>query len=233
MTDDVRKYIYGALVVFLVGVMIWVGFIFLNACGFSLNCSRGELPIERTPIPTLLPATLPAAEMNGGSEAGASEADICRVAAVDFVGAWVEAGSPESEAFQFTDVDGRNCEATFAEIQPLFIESNFWYSGSLSCVSCHSVDLAVSPAQLDLSSYEGMIAGSRRADAESNGTDILAAGNWQSSLLYEFLAEAKTDVPGHESVLTSLTIFAGTPLPMEEAVEPSAPIEEVTATPAP
>lgn len=231
MNDDVRKYIYGALVVFLIGVTTWVGVIFVNACGFSLNCNRGELPVERTPIPTLLPATLPAMEMNG-SEAGASEMDVCRVAAVDLVGAWVEAGFPESDAFQFTDVNGRNCETTFEEVQPLFVESNLWYSGSLSCVSCHSVDLTVSPAQLDLSSYAGIIAGSRRADAESSGTDILAAENWESSLLYEFIAEAKADVPGHESVLTSLTIFAGTPLPMEEAAETAAPVEEVTATPA-
>ncbi len=60
MNDDVRKYIYGTVVVFVVGVLIWVGFIFVNACGFTLTCKRGELAVERTPIPTLIPATLPA-----------------------------------------------------------------------------------------------------------------------------------------------------------------------------
>jgi mono/diheme cytochrome c family protein len=60
MNDDVRKYIYGTLVVFVVGVSIWLTFIFVNACGFTLTCKRGALLVERTPIPTLIPATLPA-----------------------------------------------------------------------------------------------------------------------------------------------------------------------------
>jgi hypothetical protein len=216
MNDDVRKYIYGALTVFLVGVLVWVGFIFVNACGFTLTCNQGELPVERTPIPTLLPATLPAVEMNVDEEA-VSENVVCRVAAVDLIGAWAAAGSPETEAFQFTDSTGQNCEATFEAVKPLFVEANLWYPGSLSCVSCHSVDLTVSPAQLDLSSYAGIIAGSRRAEAESNGTDIFGAGNWESSLLYEFLSESKADVPGHTESLSGLMIFAGTPLPEPEA----------------
>jgi len=37
MNDDVRKYIYGAVTVFLVGVLVWVGFVFVNACGMSLT----------------------------------------------------------------------------------------------------------------------------------------------------------------------------------------------------
>jgi mono/diheme cytochrome c family protein len=60
MKDDVRKYIYGTLVVFVVGVATWISFIFINACGFTLTCKRGALFVERTPIPTLIPATLPA-----------------------------------------------------------------------------------------------------------------------------------------------------------------------------
>lgn len=216
MNDDVRKYIYGALIVFLVGVMAWVGFIYVSACGFTLTCNQGALPVERTPIPTLPPATMPAMDMSG-DETAVSDPDVCRVAAVDLIGAWVEAGASETEAFPFTDENGQNCETTFNEVMPLFIEANLWYSGSLSCVSCHSVDLTVSPAQLDLSSYAGMLAGSRRADAESNGTDILGAGNWTSSLLYEFLSESKADVPGHTDTLSGLMIFAGTPLPEAEA----------------
>lgn len=210
MNDDVRRYIYGALTVFLVGVLAWVGFIYVNACGFTLTCHRGDLTAARTPVPTLIPATLPAMQADSSS---ASTPDECYVAAADLVGAWVEAGASNTEAFQFEDVNGQTCESIFEEVEPLFVNSNLWYSGSLACSSCHSVDLAVSPAQLDLSSYEGILAGSRRADDAPKGTDVLGGGNWKSSLLYQFIAETKPDVPGHDEALDSgLMIYAGTPL---------------------
>lgn len=210
MNDDVRRYIYGALTVFLVGVLAWVGFIYVNACGFTLTCHRGDLTAARTPVPTLIPATLPAMQADSSS---ASTPDECYVAAADLVGAWVEAGASNTEAFQFEDVNGQTCESTFEEIEPLFVNSNLWYSGSLACSSCHSVDLAVSPAQLDLSSYEGILAGSRRADDAPKGTDILGGGNWKSSVLYQFIAETMADVPGHDEALDSgLMIYAGTHL---------------------
>jgi hypothetical protein len=167
------------------------------------------------------------AMQTGGGEAVAT--DHCRVAATDLLGAWVAAGSSEQEPFQFTDVNGKNCESTFEEVQPLFVEANLWSSG-LACVSCHSVDVAVSPAQLDLSSYAGIIAGSRRENAESKkGTDILGGGNWKGSLLYEFISTSKADVPGHTVAVSDLLIFAGTPLPMPEATATSIP----TVTPTP
>jgi hypothetical protein len=209
MNDDVRKYIYGALKVFVAGVLIWVGIIYINACGFTLSCQKGQPAVARTPIPTLLPATLPAMETGSGK---AAVLDQCRVAASDLIGAWVSANAPEQGAFQFTDVNGRNCEASFVDVGPLFKEPNLWYPDSLSCVSCHSVDVTISPAQLDLSSYTGIMAGSRRADAESKGTDILGEGNWKSSLLYEFLSTSKADVPGHtEAVSAGSFVFVGKP----------------------
>ena len=60
--NDVRKYIYGTLILFIFGVLIWVGFVFVSSCGFTTNCSMGQLPVERTSIPTMIPATLPAAQ---------------------------------------------------------------------------------------------------------------------------------------------------------------------------
>lgn len=226
MNDDVRKYIYGALMVFLIGVSAWLGILFINACGFSLTCPRGVPAVNGTPIPTLIPATLPAMQ-TGGGEVVAS--DQCRVAAVDLLGAWVSAGSPETQTFQFTDVTGRDCESTFEEIKPLFVEANLWSTG-LACVSCHSVDVAVSPAQLDLSSYAGILAGSRRENAESKkGTDILGDGNWKASLLHEFISTSKADVPGHTVAVSDLLVFAGTPLPAPEATATVAP----TITPTP
>ena len=220
MNDDVKRTIYNVVILFLVVVAVWVGIIFVNACGFSLACSRAErlkLP-ETTPIPTMIPATLPAMEMN---ESPAAASDTCHVSGVDLIGAWVEAGSSEVDAFEFTDANGVKCEATFEDVLPLFTQSNLWYSGSLSCSSCHSVALAVSPAQLDLSSYEGILAGSRRADDAPKGTDILGGGNWESSVLYQFLAETKADVPGHDAALLSgLMIHVGTPLSTEATPTP-------------
>ncbi len=209
MNDDVKSYIYGAIVVFLVGVMAWIGIVFVSSCGMSLTCNRGDALPDTTPVPTLIPATLPAMQMDAAPVAAS---DSCQVAATDLIGAWVEAGSPESDAFQFTDAAGATCETTFEEVLPLFTQSNLWYSGSLSCASCHSVDLAVSPAQLDMSSYEGILAGSRRADDAPKGTDILGSGNWKSSLLYQFIAESQ-DVPGHDAALSpNLVVHAGAPV---------------------
>jgi hypothetical protein len=230
MNDDVRKYIYGTLIVFVVGVSTWIGFIFVNACGFTLTCKRGASLVERTPIPTLLPATLPAIETGGGI---VIVSDQCRVAAVDLIGAWVSAGAPESDAFQFTDINDQRCVSTFEEVKPLFVEANFWYHGSLSCVSCHSVDLTISPAQLDLNSYDGIISGSRRADAGSKGIDILGNGKWESSLLFEFLSNSKKDVPGHTEAVSGLVIFAGKPLPKPDPNETPLPSGSATTTTTP
>ncbi len=208
MKDDVKKYIYGTVIVFVIGVLVWVGFIYTNACGFTLSCNRGALAVERTPIPTLLPASMPAIEDGEPAVSGQ-----CQVAAADLIGAWVEAGSPETDPFQFADASGQNCESTFAEVRPLFIEANLWYSGSMSCVACHGADVVTASAQLDMSNFAGITAGSRRADAESNGTDILGAGKWTSSLLHDFITTSKADVPGHADISSNLLIFAGTLLP--------------------
>lgn len=230
MNDDVRKYIYTALNIFVLVLVTWIGFLYISSCGFTFTCERGAFAVERTPIPTLLPATLPALPTGDGA---AVVSDQCHAAAVDFIGAWVTAGSPEADAFQFTDINGQNCESTFEEVKPLFTEANFWYSNSLSCVSCHSVDVIISPAQLDLSSYTGLISGSRRPDMDSEGTDILGAGNWESSLLYEFISTTKADIPGHAEIAPDLMIYAGTPLPAPDLTATPIPEEIPSATPTP
>lgn len=119
MNDDVRKYIYGAVVVFLVGVMIWIGIIFVNACGFDLTCQRGELPVARTPIPTLIPATMPASQLEVLQPAVLPQ-ETCYVSTRDLFAAWVDAGSSQEEAFQFTDANGQMCETSFADVKPIF-----------------------------------------------------------------------------------------------------------------
>lgn len=59
--DDFRKIIYGVIVGFLLVVVGFISFNTLASCGYSLNNCLGAAPqVDRTPIPTLVPGTLPA-----------------------------------------------------------------------------------------------------------------------------------------------------------------------------
>lgn len=117
MNDDVRSYIYNTIIIFLIGVMAWVGFLYLNACGFSLTCHSGDLPVYRTPVPTLIPAAMPVATMSAEE---ITTQELCQVVAVDLVEAWVASATSENEAFQFVDANGVNCETKFVDAKSLF-----------------------------------------------------------------------------------------------------------------
>ena len=190
-SDDVRRVIYLTIVGFLVVVVSWLALIYISSCGFTLNCYQASPLVVRTPIPTLIPVSH--SEDQGGGE-GQAMADFnqCYVSATDLIGAWVAAGSPESEAFPFTDFStGNPCEGTYAEdIQHLFVENNLWKAGALGCTSCHNADLTDRSGGLDLSSYEGVMAG-------ASGTDILGEGDWESSLLHDVLLEQGLVPEGH------------------------------------
>ncbi|GAB4505578.1 MAG: hypothetical protein Fur0043_25740 [Anaerolineales bacterium] len=209
--DDFRKIMYGVLAAFVGVLVVWIGIVYVSACGLSFSCRRGQAMPEHTPIPTLAAATLPAPDFSVVAVSPAVKK--CRVAAVNLIGAWVSAGYSETEPFTFTDADGLSCEATFTQdVQPLFLESNLWYPGSLACASCHQPDIAVASAQMDLSSYAGMLLGSRRAAPDAQGNDIFGGGDWQASLLYDVLYTRKfmplgrpPDVPAEGPL-----IFAGT-----------------------
>jgi len=210
MNDDVRKYIFGAITVFLVGVMSWISIVYVSACGVTLTCNRGAPRVDRTPIPTLIPATLPVSEVSWEAEvpeaASLMNSDSCRVPAVNFIGAWAASQTPkstEADPFYFVDEDGKNCEANFSDVQALLNQPNLRGADSLACTSCHSGDLTVAPAQLDLSSYAGITTGSRREGNKPKGTDILGDGDWKASLLYDFLTVSKANVPGHEQTLSA------------------------------
>lgn len=231
--NDVRKMIYGTLIGFILTLGVWFSIIYVSSCGFSFTCNKGAPLVDRTPIPTLIPATLPV--QNLGADAAAF--NKCQIAAVDLLGAWVTAGTPETDKFTFTDVNGQSCEAAFAkDVLPLFTESNLWYPGSLSCSSCHSSDLAKSLQNMDLSSYAGILAGSGRANGEPKGRDILGGGVWEDSLLYQMVYAPNgesligrpimplgrtADVPDKGPV-----IFAGRIIPTEETAD-------ATTTPSP
>jgi hypothetical protein len=182
--DDFRKFMYTALVAFVLLLVVWIGIVYISACGFSFTCQRGQPAVAGTPIPTLAAATLPAPDFSVESPT----LNQCRVAAVDLIGYWVSSGFPEQDVFTFTDVDGLTCEGTYGmDVEPLFLESNVWYPGSLSCASCHNADLTVSSAQMDMTTYEGLLAGSRRTSPDAQGNDLLGGGDWEASLMYDVL----------------------------------------------
>jgi len=59
--DDFRKILYGVVIGFIAIIVGWVSFLTYSGCGFSLdNCNASVPKIERTSIPSLVPATLPA-----------------------------------------------------------------------------------------------------------------------------------------------------------------------------
>ncbi len=185
MNDDTRRLIYGTIVAFLLFIAAWLGFIYISACGFTLTCVRGAPLVVRTPVPTLIPVKQSAAQPQPTAVKFEKQ---CQVHAIDLIGAWITAGHSETEAFSFTDVNGQNCEGTFADIQPLFTENSLWFPGSQGCDSCHNADLTDRSKGLDLSSYQGLSLGSRRVQGASNpGNDIFGGGDLKKSLLYQVL----------------------------------------------
>ncbi len=58
--DDFRKIIYGTLIAFIATIVVWVGFLTISSCGYTPSCLGVAPKVDRTSIPTLIPATLPA-----------------------------------------------------------------------------------------------------------------------------------------------------------------------------
>ncbi len=221
--DDFKKLIYGVLIGFAALIVIFVSFTYFWSCGLDTACRQADSAAVRTPIPTLIPATLP---VPARGEAVAF--NKCQVAAVNLIAAWVSSGYPEKDPFPFTDVNGAPCEGTYEkDIRMLLNESNLWYSGALACTSCHNPTLSETAAQMDMTTYAGILAGSRRTSADVTGNDILGGGVWEQSKLYEMLVVKKTmpfgrppDVP-EEGPL----VFAGIRLEVS--------VMDATPTPAP
>lgn len=214
MKDDVRKIILGTLAGFLVLLTVWMGFLFVVACGGSLDCSKADPTPVRTSIPTLIPASLPTPELGAAQSISLK----CRVGATVLFEAWVNAGFPETEPFEFTDEKGTACTATYdVDVSVLLEEANLWYAGALACASCHNADLAKASAQLNMSDFQGILAGSRRASEDVQGNDILGGGNWEQSKLYEVLITRKGQplaMPLGRAAdydAETVTVFAGTP----------------------
>jgi hypothetical protein len=220
MSSDVRKIIYGTLVVFVATLVVWIGFLFVLGCQGTLGCSRGSPTPVRTGVATLLPAT-PVAPVYPASQGAAK----CQVQALEVLEAWVNAKSPETEPFAVTDLSGATCTATLQDVESILSQTNLWYSGAAACVTCHNQTFATDAVGLDLSSYEGILAGSHRTADKPTGDDILGGGNWEASKLYQVLVTDATEPFGRPAGLdlTRVVVFAGTP--------ESAP--GVTASPSP
>lgn len=152
----------------------------LGGCGVLYPQSP---PGEFTPIPPLPKATLPV--LPPAARVEVYDTGDCRIAALDLIGAWVEAGKP-AEDFDFTSQDSRACSGTYAQdVQPLFNTPNLWYAGAIACTSCHGADLKRAAAQMSLVDYTSVLAGSRRTDPTLPGNDILGgADGWEKALLY-------------------------------------------------
>ncbi len=210
MNDDVRKLIWGTIVLFLVVVSVWVTSLLVFSCGLNLACRQAAPRVDRTPIPTLIPAQHSESQPGEGPQAAF---DACQVYAADLVGAWVTAGAPDTEPFAFSDVNGSPCEGTFAEdIQPLFVENSLWHQGAIGCVSCHNADLKERSGGLDLTTHDAILLGSRRvAGSSSAGTDILGGGDWEASALHKVLVEQGFAPEGHsvDNPPVQLLLYAG------------------------
>jgi hypothetical protein len=190
---DLKGIILGILVGLPTLVILFAFGLYFFGCGTNNTCTGIAEP-ERTPIPTLIAATLPAPKV--GAEAIAAKPK-CRVAALDLIGAWVDAGYSETESFKFTDIKGQTCTATFKDdVQKLFLEANLWYDGAPACTTCHNADLAKSQKNMDLSSYASILAGSGRPNGEPKGNDILGGGKWADALLHKMLyaPDGKTEI---------------------------------------
>ena len=223
MNDDTRGLIYATIIFFLVGLVVWLSIVYVSACGFTLNCIQGAPLVVRTPVPTLISVEQP----RGQPVAPEAEFNKCRVAATDLIGAWVAAGHMETEPFPFTDLDGKDCQATFADIQPLFVENSLWFPGALGCTSCHNAELTDRSSGLDLSSYEAIALGTRRVQGSTSpGTDIFGDRNLEESLLYQVLTTQGLTPQGHSPDVepSNPILYLG---------QPAAAEGEVTATPTP
>lgn len=251
MSDDVRRIIYGTIIGFLTIVGSWLAFIYISACGFTLTCVRATPIVIRTSVPTLIPVSQ--SHQHPAAETPAAQFNECYVSATDLIGAWVNAGSPETDPFPFNDVHGNPCQGTFAnDIQHMFSENSFWFPGDIGCTSCHNADLMQAEQSsgaenkksggLDLTSYQGILAGANRSYAGAKGTDILGGGNWDTSLLHDVLVVQGLVPAGHSKdapPIAPVFIYAGqhvaqatvtptlAPSPTPAATETVAP----TATP--
>lgn len=222
------------LVIVLVAlVVVFSVSLYTGSCYYLDNCRQGgRARLAHTPIPTLIPVALAA---NGVVFPVEFSTDNCTVTAETLLSAWVSGEFPEKDNFNFVDANNTACVTTFTDVQTLFVQGNLWYPGALACTSCHNSDLnAAASAQLDLSSYADILAGSHRIAGNPKGDDILGNGNWQASKLYQVLFVLKQMPPGRPadpSLDAGPTIYVGLPAEVANATPTTTPAPEEPARP--
>ncbi len=184
MKRDFKSCMLYALFGLPIFLLLFIATIYFVSCGFSAQCSQASLPaIIHTPIPSLAPVIIPSPAAAVQPEAR----PVCSVTGRDLLNTWVSAGYQETQLFTFKDINGNTCQASFANVIPLFNRANLWYVGALACDACHNADVTVAAAGLDMSSYAGILAGAQRTSSANQGVDILGGGNWEKSRLNQQL----------------------------------------------
>jgi hypothetical protein len=127
------------------------------------------------PPPTNTPET---EEIEVTAEIGAA------VKAVDLLAAWVAAGAPESESFDYIGLDENTYQGTFeVDILPLFTENSIWFEGSQACTGCHFAVSETSYHELDLTTHEGILLGADSLSDPDDPEAIIEPGDWGASSL--------------------------------------------------
>ena len=153
-------------------------------------CASGALPTApptEAPTPTPPPTATqpPVALATDGNEIPQGA-----VKAVDLIGAWVDAGAPETDPFDYTGIDGGSYQGTFAaDVLPLFTTNGLWFEGSQACTGCHFANSENSYHEMDMTSYQGIMLGGDVVSAPP-GAPILGQSqvgetdyNWNDSVL--------------------------------------------------
>ena len=182
----------------MVGVMLVLLAVTLAACGGETTVA----PTEEATAPPVEEPTATEAPTEPPDESGAA------AYAVDLIAAWVNAGAPETDAFDYEGVDGNTYQATFeADVLPLFTSNNAWFEGSQACVGCHVAASENSYHQLNMSTYEGIMTGADSLESPP-GVSILGQAevgvgdfDWSHSKLRERLRNNRMP-PGWEFDIT-------------------------------
>ncbi len=211
MKRDFSSCMLATLIGLPIFLLLFIALLYVGNCGFTANCSPVAQPaIVHTSVPTLIPASLP--NQVSGTQVVAEA--VCTLPARELLQIWVTAGSKQDNSFGFLDQSKSICIGSFANILPLFTQPNLWYPGAPACDACHNSNLSSAAANLDLSSYQGILAGGKRTSPVGKGEDILGGGVWESSLLNKVLFIYQTMPPAAPPGALSVdgpTVIAGSP----------------------
>ncbi len=166
-----RKSPRKSLAIVVLGLMVVMGVVLAGCAGSP------TLPPFGTPLPTQ--TQVPPPETGGqqpfDSEVLTSTIPGDAAKAVDLIGAWVEAGVPETDPFEYTGFDGGTYKGNFEEdILPLFTQNGVWHEGTQACSGCHFGNTENSYHEMNLTTYEGILTGADSLSAPP-GVSILGA----------------------------------------------------------